>query len=493
VVEELRRLEYLERGGLPEAWVPPASPPPGAPPTGGRRPGPLGLWLGGGAILAALVVGAVMAYQKLWPAGESDEDREEERPAVVDGGKKPPIKVGFLFSTSGPLVIHEKPILYAAHLAVDEINRAGGVLGRPIEAVDANGASKETVFAEQADRLLKTDRVQVIFGCWTSASRKRVAEVCDKHDRLLFFPCSYEGLEESPHVVYLGGTPNQTVIPLIHYAYTSLKRRRFFLAGSEAVYSLALEAILKDEIRDLGGQVAGTGYLPVGDTNGVGRIVDDVKKAIAADKAPLFIINSMDGSGNVAFCNALRKAGVRPDKVPTAWLNISEPELSQFRPADIAGDYSAACYFESLDLASNRAFLERLRKRYIQRERVNDPMEATYAGVYLWKKAVEKAGSLDTGAVRQALRDLSVDAPEGPIRIDPGNLHAWRTARVGRVVSTAEPGSKDSEHAPLRFEVVHQSPGPIRPIPFPASRTPKQWRALLDRIKHDLGGAWEKH
>ncbi len=273
-------------------------------------------------------------------------------------------------------------------------------------------------------------------------------------------------------------------MPLVRYAYAELHRRRFFLVGSEAVYSRALGVILEHEIKKLGGAVVGKRYLPVGDTTGVPAIVTEIKAAAEADKErDLFVINSLDGSSNVNFCNALRKGGVRPGSVPTAWLNISEPELSLFRAGDIVGDYSAAGYFESLDLASNRAFLQRLRKRSIPGRRVNDPMESTYAGLHLWKKAVEKAGRLDPKAVREALRGLSVEAPEGPFRLSPDNLHALRTARVGRVVG----GS------PLTFEVVSQSPGPVKPVPFPEWRTRAEWDRFLRQLYVGWGDAWEKH
>jgi urea transport system substrate-binding protein len=170
--------------------------------------------------------------------------------------------------------------------------------------------------------------------------------------------------------------------------------------------------------------------------------------------------------------------------VPTAWLAISEPQLGLFRAAGILGDYSAGCYFEGLDTPANRAFVGRFRKQFGPTRRINDTMQTAYAGVHLWKKAVEKAGSTDTAAVRQALRGMSIEAPDGPMKIDGGNLHAWRTARVGKVVS---------DEGRLGFQIVHQTPGPVAPEPFPDWRTKEQWQEFLHKLYIGWGNAWEKH
>ena len=491
VAEELRRLEHQERttATTPQALAATTA-------TAPRRAGPLGILLGGLAIFAALLVGAVMAYQKFWPSeGTPNEIDREETGLGAGGPDKPPIKVGFLFSMRGYLSVHEEPIIYAVHLAVDEINEAGGVLGRKIEPCDADGASSTARFAQEARRLLGREGVQVIFGCWTSASRKAVATECARRDRLLFYPSSYEGLESNPHVIYLGGTPNQTVIPLVKYAANKLGKRRFFLIGTESVYSYALEMILRHEIEDreqgLGGKIVGTRYLPVGDAAGVGAVVADLEKATRADDSKsLFVINSIDGRPNVDLCEAMRRAGIRPQDVPTAWLTISEPELSMFGERDLVGDCTAACYFESLKRPSNRAFIERLRKRYLLSKRVNDPMETAYAGVYLWKAAVEKAGRTDTSAVREALRGLSFDAPEGPIVVDPVNLHARRTARVGKVELPG--GPRTGAATALQFEVVSESHRPLPPEPFPRWQSRKAWEDCLRDVYARLGNAWEK-
>jgi urea transport system substrate-binding protein len=472
LVERLRRLEQQEQQTLVDTRVLTR---PGGP--GRRRPRSLdllGIGLGALAVVAALVVGVVMAYQKLAPARLVVENGKQPGPAVVD--EKPPIKVGALFSMSGTVAFHELPVMDAVHLAIEEINAEGGVLGRRLEAVDADGASEATVFAEQAEKLIEGG-VEVIFGCWTSASRKLVADVCGRHDRLLFYPPSYEGLEDKPNVVYLGGTPNQNVIPMVRWLYAHEGKRRFFLVGSEGVASYALNEILEHELKRLGAAVAGKRYLPLGDT-AVAAIVAEVGRSKAD-----FIINSMDGQGNVALFEALRKAGITPRTVPTAWLSISEPEMVHFKSLNLVGDYSAGCYFSTVPGKANEDFLARFRKRFGAHKRVNDPMESAYTGVFLWKQAVEKAGTTDTNAVRDALRGLSVDAPEGPFRLDAKILNAWRTARVGRVELD---GSRSF------FKVVDQSPAPLPPEPFPKWRSRQEWEDFLQQLYKGWGDAWEK-
>jgi urea transport system substrate-binding protein len=291
----------------------------------------------------------------------------------------------------------------------------------------------------------------------------------------LFYPTSYEGLGDKPSVVYLGGSPNQTLIPLARWAYADLGRRRFFLLGSENVDSHAANATLRYEIEKLAGKVVGERYVLVGET-ALGPAAEEIVKSKAD-----FVINTMDGQSNLALVGALRRRGARPPTVPTAWCSMSESELSQFDLKEVVGDYTVANYFESLDTPANKAFVARFNARF-PAERVNDAMETAYVGVYLWKKAVEKAGTTETGAVRTALKGLSVDAPEGKLRLAE-DLHAWRTARVGRIVSRG--GRPD-------FQVVFTSPGPLAPEPFPAWQSREKWQGFLDGLYAKWGGRWEK-
>jgi urea transport system substrate-binding protein len=476
LIQQLRRLE--EPAMQAAAIVPPVQ-------TAAvrRRPGRLGLYLGAAAIAVALLIGAVAAYHRLLPPNGDAETGTQEEPAAATG---PAVKVGILHSTMGTFSIHELPIVKGTRLAIEEINARGGVLGRAIEGVLANGNSEEKVFASKAAELIEQHDVAVLFGCWTSSSRKRVEEVCAKHDKLLFYPASCEGLEVSPSVVYLGGTPNQTVIPLVRWAYSEKRKRNFFLIGSEYVYSHAVNAILEHEIGSLGAKVAGKHYALLGENEFAG-VVETIKKSKADT-----ILCSIDGQSNVAFCRALRSGSVWPEGsaaaeksiVSTVWFNVAESEMSLFRIGDLKGDYSVGCYFDSIGSRQNEEFLDRFHKRYGAEYRVNDPTETGYFGVYLWKKAVEKARSFDTEKIRAALRGLTVEAPEGPIRIDGKTQHAYRKARVGRLeVVDSLP----------RFEIVYASPNLVKPEPFPDWRTEAEWKSFLLELYKGWGNHWEKH
>jgi urea transport system substrate-binding protein len=451
-----------------------------------RRPGRLGLYLGAAAIFVTLVIAAMAAYHKLLPPNGKDEAERESGSGAAVTPSGQPVKVGVLHSSTGTFSIHERPIIKATRLAIKEINAAGGVLGQPIEPVLADGESQEKVFASKAAELIEKNEVAVLFGCWTSSSRKRVFEVCARHDRLLFYPASCEGLEVEPSVVYLGGTPNQTVIPLVQWSYSQKRKRRFFLIGSEYVYSYAANAILEHEIHSLGGKVVGKRYVLLGENE-----FADVVREIKESKADI-ILCSIDGQSNVSFCQSLRAGGIRPEgspekgktTLPTVWFSIGESELALFKIADMKGDYSVGCYFDSVPGESNHQFLERFRQAYGAEDRVNDAMETAYFGVYAWKKAVEKAGSFDTQQVRAALRGLTVDAPEGPIRIDGETQHTWRKARVGQLEVVA---------SVPHFEIVYASPSLVKPEPFPDWRTEAQWKSFLLELYKGWGNHWEKH
>ncbi|MFO0846243.1 MAG: transporter substrate-binding protein [Gemmataceae bacterium] len=458
LAERLRRLEETVGAEV----VPP--PPPTAAPAARRlvrRPGVLGIWLGILAIVAAMLVSAAALWSKLshHPAGK--------------------IKLGLLHSFTDGMAVHERPVAQATRFAVEEINEKGGVAGRLIEVVQEDGRSSEDTFAEKARLLIEEQGVEVVFGCWSSSARKRVEEVCRRHDRLLFYPAMSEGLETSPNVVYLGGVPNQTVVPLVEWASRRKNKTRFYLIGTDSVFSHAVNEILKDRIADLGGKVVGTHYARAREADFAKAIGE-----IAGGKVHM-VINTLDGHSNHAFCTGMRAAGLTQDKVSTAWVTLSEAEFSTFNAKEIAGDYSVGCYFERLPTRSNAEFVERFRKKYGPGERVNDSMETAYFGVYLWKKAVEKAvekgGTADLATLREALRGLGVDAPEGEVHLDRDNQHAYRRALVGEIVES---------RIGLDFKIIDSSLEPLHPDPFPPGRSEEAWGEFLAKLNKRWGGRW---
>jgi urea transport system substrate-binding protein len=463
-------LRKLEDEAADAVATPPTTPSPERTRSLMRRPGLLGIAIGAAAIFVSLVLGAVAAYYGLQPHPNGKNGKNG------DPGPPPePIKLGLLHSENGPLSFHEKPMIDATQFAVAEVNAAGGVMGRPIEVLQRDGAGREEIFAEKARELLEKEKVDVLFGCWSAASRKRVEKVCEKHNKFLFFCTSYEGLEDSPAVVYLGGTPNQTLIPLVRWAYTDLRKRRFMLLGTEEIYSRAVNEVIKHELEALGAAAVVERYLLVGDDEFSG-VVNEV-----AEKKIDFIVNTIDGTANKFLLKALRDKGLKPPAVTTAWAALSESELSQFQVERLVGDYTAGTYFESIDLPQNRDFVKRFKTRF-RTARVNDSMETAYFGVHLWKQAVEKAGTTETEAVRQALSGMSVEAPEGTIRL-ADSRHAYRTARVGKITL---------EGTGPHFEIVYTTPRTIAPDPFPEWRTRPEWQAFVDGLYKQWGGRWEK-
>ncbi len=353
------------------------------------------------------------------------------------------------------------------------MNQAGGVLGRPVEYVLEDAHSDTATSVGLARKLIEKDKVSVVFGCWSSSARKAVAEVCKAGDNLLVYASVYEGLEDEPWVVHAGGAPNQYLRPAAKFAYTELGKRRFFLVGSDYVYSRVANQVLRDNIERLNGQVVGEEYVPLEGT-AFRPVVEKLKRA-GAD----VVFNTVDGDSNTYLFRALRAGGVKPADVPTMWLAIGEEEMSGLRLKDMVGDYAAMPYFRTVDSPVNRTFLDRLRARFPTKVRVSDASEASYCAVHLWRKAVAAAGTPDPVKVRAAFRGQTFDGPEGTVRIDPDNLHAWRMARIARI------------NEKLEFEIVQTSVKPVEPEPFPASRPRPKWEAYLADLRKMWGGHWE--
>jgi urea transport system substrate-binding protein len=267
------------------------------------------------------------------------------------------------------------------------------------------------------------------------------------------------------------------MIPAVRYFYTDLRKRRFFLAGSDCIFSLVSDAILRHEVEVLGGVVVGEAVRPLGSVDFTG-VAAEVEKS-GADA----VLCTVDSMSNVAFAQALRERGIRPPAVPTIWFNVGENELRYMSDAkkQMVNDYAPFCYFQSLDNPVNRAFLQRFRTDEEDPSlAVSDPMEGSYCSVYLWKQAVEAAGTTDTDELRTAFREQSMNAPEGKIRIDPPTQRAWRTPRLGRI------------NERLDFDIVWAAPEPVQPVPYPPFRTKRQWDAFLQDLYKRWGGHWQE-
>jgi urea transport system substrate-binding protein len=424
--------------------------------------------IGVGAGLVALAV-ALVVFGLLISGKRGENPAHAPPPAPGE-----PIKVGLLHSDTGTMAISESPVADATQLAIDELNRAGGVLGRPVQAVEVDGKSEPKVFAAQAERLLAEEKVAAVFGCWTSASRKAVRPVVERHAGLLFYPVQYEGLEQSPRIVCLGPAPNQQLLPAVDYLTGPLGKKRLFVVGSDYVFPRTAHAIVADRVKQLPGvELVGSAFLPLGS-----RDVAATVKAIR-DASPDAIVNALNGTTNNFFFKELRAAGVTPDRVPTLSLSITENELRGLDPEAVAGSYLAASYFQTVDRDEAREFVKKVRARYGADRVTSDAMAAAYSGVHLWARAVEKAGKPDPDAVLAALRGASFAGPGGEVRIDPENLHAWQPWRIGKV------------RADGLVDVVASSPGAVAPDPFPPTRTRPQWDRFLNDLYVGWNGRWQ--
>lgn len=383
-----------------------------------------------------------------------------------------PIVVGILHSQTGPMAVSERPMIESEILALEEVNASGGLLGRPVRWVVADGASDWPTFAKQAERLIRDEGACAVFGCWTSASRKSVLPVFEKLDHLLVYPMAYEGMEQSPNVVYVGASANQQVVPAVQWCHEQLKARRFLLVGSNYIWPRCVNAIARDQILGLGGDVVEEAYLAFGSTD-----VDEIVRLIA-EKKPDVVLSSVVGDSAIAFARGMRAAGLDPSKVPTVTFAVGENELQAMQPGDMAGDYAAWSYFQSIGGARNRAFVDAFRASYGADRSVGDVNESAWMGVHMWAQAVREAGTTDVRQVRSAMRRQSMDAPEGVVAIDPESQHAWRTACIGRIRTDRQ------------VDVVWTTGIPIRPVPFPATRTRAAWESFVDELRRGWGGRW---
>ncbi|MFK0250333.1 urea ABC transporter substrate-binding protein [Amycolatopsis azurea] len=377
------------------------------------------------------------------------------------------IRVGILHSLTGPMSINEKSIVEAELLAIEEVNAKGGVLKRPVEPVLADGGSDADIFAREAERLCVEEDVCVIFGCWTSSSRKAVRPVIEKLNRLLFYPPTYEGLEESPNIFYMGGAPSQQILPAVHWLLDN-RGTDFFFVGSDYVWPRSSRAILGDILGYQGGSIVGESYLRM-DQADVKPIVEQI-----LDVKPHVIVNMLAHS-HLAFFNELGAVGL---EIPTFSLAFGEDLLSKLDPRVAAGGYMAWGYFHSLDIPENKEFVEAFKNRYGAHRVTDDTMHNAYVGVRLWANAAKAAGSTDSVALREALRGRSLRAPQGQVWVDEENHHLWRNVRIGQIKRSG------------RVDVIWSSETLLRPVPYPPSRPRGAWDALLSDMYANWDDQW---
>ncbi|MFI6312054.1 urea ABC transporter substrate-binding protein [Nocardia fusca] len=338
----------------------------------------------------------------------------------------PNIKVGSLNSLSGTMAISEVTVRDSIKLAVDEINAAGGVLGKQIQLVGEDGASEPTVFAEKAEKLISSDCVAAVFGGWTSSSRKAMLPVFEDRNALLYYPVQYEGLESSENIFYTGATTNQQIVPALDY----LKGRgvkSLYLVGSDYVFPQTANRIIKAYAEANGIEIKGEDYTPLGSTD-FSTIVNKVRSADADA-----VFNTLNGDSNVAFFREYKNVGLTPQDMPVVSVSIAEEEVGGIGVQHIAGQLTAWNYYQTVDNPKNTAFVKAYKAKYGANKPTSDPMEAAYVSVYLWKNTVEKAQSFAVPDVQQAAGGVTFEGPEGLVTIDGENNHITKTARIGEI------------------------------------------------------------
>jgi branched-chain amino acid transport system substrate-binding protein len=342
-------------------------------------------------------------------------------------------KIGLLFSTSGVTSIIEQSQLNGALLAIDEINAMGGIKGSPLEPVSYDPGSIVPRYGELAERLIIEDKVNVIFGCYMSSSRKEVLPVVERRNALFFYPTLYEGFEYSPNVIYGGACPNQNSVPLANYLMSAFGKRIFFV-GSDYIYPYESNRVMRNVLRQGGGEVVGERYF---DLHTCSDGFDDVIKDIM-DVRPDAIFSTIVGQSCIEFYRSYHAAGGDGRVCPIASLTTNEGEINAIGARASVGHITAAPYFRSISSVANRRFLKAYEQKFGSTIDVTSCCEAAYSQVHLFAAALEETGEMDTDCLREALLGASFDAPQGQIKIDPDNNHTYLQSRIATVNEDGE-------------------------------------------------------
>jgi urea transport system substrate-binding protein len=374
------------------------------------------------------------------------------------------IKVGILHSLSGTMAISETALKETALMTIEEINKNGGVMGKKLEPVVVDPASNWPLFAEKARQLLAKDKVAVVFGCWTSVSRKSVLPVFKELNGLLFYPVQYEGEELERNVFYTGAAPNQQAIPAVEYLMSKDggEAKRFVLLGTDYVYPRTTNKILRAFLKSKGVSDADImeEYTPFGHSD-YQTIIAKIKKFSSEGKKTA-VVSTINGDSNVPFYKELGNAGLKATDVPVVAFSVGEEELRGVDTKPLVGHLAAWNYFMSLKNPQNEKFVKMYKEWAVKNKLpnastvvTNDPMEATYVGIHMWKQAVEKAKSTDVDKVIPAVGGQSFAAPSGyTLKMDETNHHLWKPVMIGEIKADGQ------------FNVVWKTKGPIRAQPW---------------------------
>ena len=360
------------------------------------------------------------------------------------------VTVGILHSVTGTMAISETGSVQAEKLAIEQINAAGGVLGRKIKFIQEDGASDWPTFAEKARKLLVNDKVASVMGCWTSASRKAVLPVFEQYNGMLYYPTFYEGLEASKNVIYTGQEATQQILAGLDWVQKEKGAKTFYLLGSDYIWPRTSNKIARKHIENfLKLKVVGEEYFPLGHTQ-FNSAINKIRLA-----KPDVIYAIIVGGSNVAFYKQLKAAGFDLNKQTLMTISVTEDEIDGIGGDNIAGAYACMKYFQSLDNENNKAFVSAFKKMWGEKTVIGDVTQAAYLGPWLWKLSVEKAGSFDINKIAAASPGVEFKgAPEGYVRVHE-NHHLWSKTRVGRA-------RKDGQ-----YDLIYETAQLMEPDPYP--------------------------
>ena len=357
--------------------------------------------------------------------------------SFADGHAKP-IKIGILHSLSGTMAISETTLKDTMLMLIEQQNKKGGILGRKIEPIVVDPASNWPLFAEKARELITVQKVDVMFGCWTSVSRKSALPVLEELNALLFYPVQYEGEESSKNVFYTGAAPNQQAIPATDYYLDEIGVKKFALLGTDYVYPRTTNKILKQYLIDKGIPESDifVNYTPFGHSDW-SKIVSDVV-SLGADGKKVGVISTINGDANIGFYKELAAAGVKADDIPVVAFSVGEEELSGLDTTNLVGHLAAWNYFQSAESDLNTSFIKAWKSKMGDKRVTNDPMEAHVIGFKMYVKAVEKAGTTDVDAVRKAMYGMKVPNLTGGIAEMLPNHHLSKPVLIGEILENGQ-------------------------------------------------------
>ncbi len=361
------------------------------------------------------------------------------------------IRIGVLFSTTGPYATIGRAMRNGAILAVEEIND-DPAFPFAIETLEVDPGGLGSNYAEIAQRMLVEERLEHVVGCYTSSSRKEVLPFFEKYDGLLWYPSHYEGFESSEHVVYTGAAPNQHIVPLSEHLLRTCGWRAYCV-GSNYIWAWENNKIMREAVLAAGGSVLAERYFPVGETD-FGGVIEQI-----LESRPSFVFNTLIGVSAYEFFRAFRRAAAargldQPRDMPIASCSLSEPELVEIGPEACAGHLSSSVYFESIEGGRNRAFVNAYRRRFPEAGPTSADAESSYLAAHLLARAVRVAGTTDMMTTRAVLSRIEMDAPQGRVIVDSGNRHCHLTPRIG--------ASNDD----CGFDIIYEAPCPVKPDPY---------------------------